>query len=426
MRPPWLDSCGQDESGDELVALKIINTPSGYIAEDEELYIKLSNLQQDGDGIKAVLSVRVKSPIPKSLGIYRLNLLSPQSRSSVSRALAKRYPLDGIGDPWNEIIERVAEECSVHFMSPLEPQVIEPTESSSPRWLIENLVLAESPNLFYGFGGTGKSLLALFIALCVQNGITFFGKTEQAKTLLLDYETDLDEMRRRTTLLLKELDMRLMTPHYIRAHTPLPDMLDALIDICTGHGFRFVVIDSAVCAVGDDLNASQAVARFFAAVRKLNACGVTVLIISHVAKKERESSERTPFGSVYFLNFPRVAWEIQGDWDNDDHSLRLALFCRKSNVGPLKPIGVQMMFTKEGIAVFPADPEGVSGGKETAINLILDLLRRKPMKPKEIAKELELPSGTVWNALYRLKVRGKIEQDEDGVWRAIVPTPVPF
>lgn len=408
------------------MALKIINTPSGYVAEDEELYLKLSNLQQDSDGIKAILSVRVKAPIPRSLGIYRLNLLSPQSRDSVSRALAKRYPLDGIGDPWSEIIERVAEECSVHFMSPFEPLVIEPADVSPPHWLIENLILSESPNLLFGFGGTGKSLLALFMALCVQNGITFFGKTEQAKTLLLDYETDLEEMRRRTTLLLRENDMGLSTPHYIRAHAPLPDMLDALIDICTEHGFRFVVIDSAVCAVGDDLNASQAVARFFAAVRKLNACGVTVLIISHVAKKERESSERTPFGSVYFLNFPRVAWEIQSDWDNDDHSLRIALFCRKSNVGPLKPVGVQMMFTKKGIAVFPADPEGVSGGKETAINLILDLLRRKPMRPKEIAAELDLPRGTVWNALYRLKVRGKVEQVEDGTWRATAPTPVPF
>ncbi len=404
------------------MALRLTNTPGGYIAENEELCIFLSGLHYSDSGINAILRAEAKVPLPRKLGIYRINLLSPKSRDDVAKALSRRYPLDSAS--WNEIIDRISEECAIHFMSPLEPQRLQIRENSSPHFLVENLVLSEAPNLFYGFGGTGKSLLSLFIALCVENGIPFFGRTTQAKTLVLDYETDQDETDRRVTLLARGLERDdLSLPHYVRAHAPLRDMLDALIDICTRGGFRLLIIDSAVCAVGDDLNASQPVAQFFAAVRKLNACGITVLVISHVAKKEKESQERTPYGSVYFLNFARTAWEIRGEWDDENRSFLLGMFCRKSNIGPLKPIGVELIFTGESIAVSPTDPEGVGTGKETAIKMVFELLQERAMKPRDIANELGLPPGTVWNALHRLKVRGKVEQKTGGLWKAVALTP---
>lgn len=258
------------------------------------------------------------------------------------------------------------------------------------------------------------------MALCTQNGIGFFGETEQVKTLYLDWETDYAEMCRRTGMLTKgTLEniayTEIVYPHYLRMSVPLVDALNHLTKLCFYNDYRFIIIDSAFCAVGGNINDAEYVARFHEAVRKLNTLGITTLTISHVSKAARNSSETTPIGSVGFENFPRLAWRLESEWDTELKRCTLVLRCHKSNVGKLNPIGIELTFGSGGVYVSRVEVENPV--QESLTEAILGILSERPRTPREIADELRVKPEKVWNALYRLKKRGRVEATVRGLWR---------
>jgi hypothetical protein len=89
-----------------------------------------------------------------------------------------------------------------HFLTLNTPEKVrkwqaEPIDlaEATPRpveWLVKDLIPARHATNLYGDSGTGKSLIALYLALCVIEGIPFlnFPTTKRGKVLYLDLELD--------------------------------------------------------------------------------------------------------------------------------------------------------------------------------------------------------------------------------------------
>ena len=56
-------------------------------------------------------------------------------------------------------------------------------------WAVENLISEYNPTIIYGPGGSYKSLVALHLALCLQNGLPFHNKkTSKGNVLYISLE----------------------------------------------------------------------------------------------------------------------------------------------------------------------------------------------------------------------------------------------
>lgn len=400
--------------------MEIERIPSGYLVRHRDIILKFKNLYQEKTAVYAIVHVYRTLPQRRNLLITNLNLMATRSVSEVGRILEKQDE-----EPWSTLFPNLVAEIMTDFITPPEPAQLQPAENVSPEWLVEHLILKDAPTILFAPGGSGKSFLSLFIALCVQNSIDFFGNTEQAKVLYLDWEVDKAEAERRLGMIARGLsDIYEVTkyPSYLRMHIPLSDAIDSLLETTTEKGYRMLIIDSAACAVGGDMNDSSVVTKFFSAIRRVNACGITTLIISHVSKADKATEgRRSPVGSVHFENFPRLAWELRSDYDADKYEYVMGLFCRKSNVGNLKPIGLRMSFRNNAVEISPtgAEPLEAMGEKETTTKAIVAALAEKPMTPRELAKELDIKPTVVYSLLSRLRASGKVTQTGYGKWKAV-------
>jgi len=386
---------------------------NGFIAENDVVALKFTNIVAGSDYLSCTLRAYSKIPYPEVKYLTKVNLFNPRTIKDVADALSEIFPGE-----WTPVLRQVFTEVAESILMPFKPEKIEFIENPNPYWLIKNFIVAEAPNIIFAPGGKGKSLLALFVGFCVENAIDFFGQTKQAKVLYLDWETDIEEMKRRATLIKNGLDCeQVKPPDYLRMYARLTDTIDAILEICTEHGYQLVIIDSAACAIGGDINSAQEVIQFFSQIRRMNAAGITTLIISHVSKHDKENHERTPIGSVYFENFPRIAWELRSEYDENQKKYRLGLFCRKSNIGHLSPLGLEMILSPEAFFFIRADVEAMRG-KDTLATAILQVLEEKAMTTKQLAEELGAKTVTVRVTLSRLREQKKVERYGE-LWRLV-------
>lgn len=406
--------------------MEIIKTGASYIVRDGEVEIKFSNLSASGNDINGFIRVLVTVPIKKTLSTSKLNLLAPRSITELANRLNKIYEHN-----WDVTLQAACTRIIEDILTPEEPSQIKLIERTAPVFLIDNFILKQSPTLWFAPGGSGKSFLALLLAICTENGYDFFGKVEKSNTLYLDWETDGAETNRRATMLVKGMEEiygtekeKILLPKYLRMYLPLVETIDSLLDITFNHEIRFVIVDSIAPALGSDLISTAETTKFFSAVRKLNAAGITTLLLTHVSKGEKKGDgKRTPFGSVFFENFPRLTWEIRSEYNEEQKVFSFGIFCRKTNVGKLEPKGISLAFDGDKITMGYIDPDDteISDERQTIQEMILAILhdKDKALTPKELTALLDTSAPNVWNALSRMSKKGLIESAGYGKWKAV-------
>jgi len=85
------------------------------------------------------------------------------------------------------------------------------TRDPPPReWIVEGMIPRAANVLLSAHGGSGKTLLALHLAVCVATGKPFFGQaTKQGKVVALFAEDDAAELHRRLAAVCAALDVRI-------------------------------------------------------------------------------------------------------------------------------------------------------------------------------------------------------------------------
>jgi len=319
--------------------------------------------------------------------------------------------------------DEVVEPCDFPASSPLSNQEVRNTISPfrsgvvpmfgfpdppARRWAVDGIVPEDFVTILGGHGGTGKSLLALFMSHCIATGNDFLGRNvERGSALYVDFEIHDIEHQRRLKAILGGINSDQNDPaianrfFYLAPNGSLsdPSTMDQIRHAAEECNASFVVIDSLSYGMGADVNRQDEVSRV---LQELNTLP-TVLALDHVPKAVSEvyGAKATPLGSVMKTNSARsVLMLSRADGGG------LVLHHKKSNFGRFgDDIGYSMDFSENPETVVLAALEdgdlllqsrGNSGpAYESTLNALRELftLENRPVSVAEVYRYMEETTG---------------------------------
>ena len=377
--------------------------------------VELERLRESHDDVTAECTIAsVLDGEPEMLYFGRINLVSAQTRASLAKSLSERAEnLD-----WYAALNQVAI-LSIHRWREGDSTVllneIEPTTN---RWLLYPYVEYGGPTTLYAKGSSGKSYLALAIALSVQTGRALVGRLmgEPANVLYLDWETSADAHAERLGALCRAAGCPVPAIAYRRMNTTLPNAIDIIQREVARLHIGLMIVDSMALAGGGEVNESSTALAVFNAIR---AIGVPCLCLHHRSKGE---GAETAIGSVYYENSSRIMWQLEKSEQEGETGIAMSLVCTKANNGQRLPRhAYRLDFVNDPetdrtleASIKRIDPMSVSEFEEKAplSQRIYNLLTHEaPLEPDAIAQELgldEKQARQVGPWCSRLKKKGRL------------------
>ena len=271
------------------------------------IYSKFSTTK---DGIeKATVRVKYQEKTVHWPNRVSINVSSGQTQSIESAA--KRCNQSQSGVKWGALLD----EASTYVIE--EREKGNPVEnlkygtiSESAQYIVEPFLVSSQSNLLYGDGGLGKSWFALYLGALVASGKRHGGLTpEPGNVMYVDYEVDKQDMENRFIALCNGLGIEPPDFLYLKQEKSINHDQARMAQLVAEHNIQFMIIDSAAMACGGEPEAADVATRYWNALRTL---GCTTLTIAHVSKTEAsEKGTSTPYGSVFWRNYARNAWEIK-------------------------------------------------------------------------------------------------------------------
>lgn len=205
-------------------------------------------------------------------------------------------------------------------------------------WLLEDFLPMDFPTTLYSNGGSGKSYLAVHLAIkiCLGNE-TFLNRrfySEPINTLYLDFELDKIELTRRALEVAKAMGMDAIPANffYKSPESKISSLLRELPGFIKNNDIKFLVIDSMGSAGLDSLDEKSVIEVY----SKLRQLGLSTLVIDHQSKMQSQDSpdNKSPFGSVYKYNMSRSVIHLVHE-KNIENGFTVKLVHKKSNFGKL-------------------------------------------------------------------------------------------
>ena len=269
-------------------------------------------------------------------------------------------------------------------------------EATDEGMLVTPLFPANEPSIIFGEGGTGKSVITLWLAGLVSEGFGFDWVSAKKKNVLyLDYETSEAEFKRRGDKLSKGmgLDMPYANIWYRRYNSPLVDMVEHLREEIDRNDIGFIVVDSVGYACPEPISDKET-NKYFNAMRTFPE--VTFINIAHTSKEN--IAKKTPFGSVFWWNG-----------------------ARSINNGSLqKPIGFNLKFLPDSIMINNADAKEIQNYEvaRTRTDEIYQILARSSEKLNlnEILYALELDESKLNSVRASMSRNDNMIHFGNGLW----------
>ena len=355
---------------------------------------------------------------PGLLHSARLNLMSTQARGSLAKALSGRVnEID-----WPGLLEQLCY-LAVNEYRDGEPPVnlcaVDPYQQT--RWLLYPYVERGGPTIMFGEGGSGKSVLAMWMALHIALGPRDQqGQSQDSKPVLyLDYETSQEVHAERMNALCAGLgiDLEARPPiYYRRMKSSLSQSAQAIRRDIDKLGIGMVVVDSLGGAGDGPPEESGTAITLFQSIRSFP---VPALCIHHKRKGNGQRGENQRdrlFGSVYYLNFARMAWEIACEDDEGADVKTVGLIHCKANNGRLqKRHALQIEFENDAeldrctsIIIRKMDMADVPelAGRVSLRDRIVNELERHAMTANDLSDALSTDVNQVKVRLSQLKKTG--------------------
>lgn len=307
-------------------------------------------LREKSDGLHGEVRVQQIDDAGTPTGTVhsaRLNLSSTSQRQTLVRQLSKRSK----GEPidWDSYVEEACIKTTTRFRqgSPAVDLSLG-QEEAEDRYAVYPLLPLGETCILYGDGGSGKSYLALSLALAVATSHPLPGGIRPlvtGSTLYLDYETDHKGQIRRLRRLSRGLGLPDPPPfYYRRLDRALADDVQTIREDVRRLTPALFIVDSIAPACGGEPESAEVILRFMNTIRSV-APTATRVIISHISKGDLEKRRAKPFGSTFTRNAARACWEIRRSNEEETDTLTLALFHDKSNDDRLhRPIALKFGF----------------------------------------------------------------------------------
>tara|TARA_Y100000310_G_scaffold106109_1_gene104635 strand:+ start:392 stop:1624 length:1233 start_codon:yes stop_codon:yes gene_type:complete len=368
-----------------------------YTWEEEQVQVIVQRIREDSRHTPSA-EIRIRGKAEGHIHTTRINLLSTQARNQVARHCASRCTA---GRDWDAIVEQFTVMTLDHWRQG-EPVVNLGTVKPPPEpiYRLTPLLLEGETTLIYGDGGIGKSYIAAYLASQVDQGIKMGKYTPiQGKVLYLDYETNREIAARRFQAITRGFGFSETSGVLYRfCFQPLAADIAEIQKIVAEEDIEFIVVDSAGPACGGDPESASSAINYFTSLRSLRK---TTLTIAHRSK----SGSVGPFGSVYWVNYPRATYELKKSQEMDDDVMHVALIHKKANEGRLQePISFKFTFRLGSVTVAEElleDVPGFVGELPIAEQLFQTLQEYGPQSARDLASLTGLQLASIHVILSR-------------------------
>ena len=368
-----------------------------YSWKEERVDVTVQRIREDSRHTPSA-DIRIRATPEGHIHFTRINLLSTQARNQVSRHCAGRCTR---GRDWDAIVEQFCVMTLDHWRQG-EPVVnlgtVKPPKE--PVYRLRPFLLENEATLIYGDGGIGKSYVAAYLASQVDQGVKL-GNFEpiQGRVLYLDYETNREIAARRFQALARGFGFGENSNVLYRfCFQPLASDISEIQKIVAEEKIECVVVDSAGPACGGDPESAASAINYFTALRSLRK---TSLTIAHRSK----SGSVGPFGSVYWVNYPRATYELKKAQETGENAMHVAMIHRKVNEGQLQePVAFRFTFHSGAVTVAEEPLEDVPGfvtELPMSQQLAIAIEEHGPMTAKELAEMTQLNLGSIQVTLSR-------------------------
>ena len=288
----------------------------------------------------------------------RQNLSAPKGRMDFAKSLQARVKDERID--WQDVIEQAFVAVLV-AESKGEPIVDIDGFDEAPEfrsYALDPICPRGEPTILFAPGGTGKSYLALALALSVQLGRELVPGIPPAMTgpvLYLDWETNAKTVKTRIRKLSEGMGFDPPRIAYRRCVAPLADDAEQLATEIAKRGIVFCIIDSTGAATGSQGeygDANEGALKFFEAIRVLGS-DLTVLAIDHVAKqgpiRKGQQPTSNPYGSVYKVNAARSVWRVDETGRGEDDVTISLCHTKVNDSKRYRPIHYRLVWSPDGV-----------------------------------------------------------------------------
>jgi hypothetical protein len=310
-----------------------------------------------------------------------------------------RMALSGVTDDEKEVARRMHYGERYVRRTIGERTAIDLRHGPPPPQLAGAFLTSEGPTVLYARGGTGKGLLACWLARhLVRDGGT---------VMVVDFEGHEMEWGSRLRGL-GPTDDELARIHYrapfgsdwTAPTGALSAVADAVRDDAARLGVTYLMVDSYSVATsnGDTMGGEAAAREYFSGLARI---GLPSLTIAHVRGDSGKFPER-PFGSVFVHNLARETWAVERIGDDDPDAIdpdeirfgpyvvALELRNKKANARPKSAAQfVTFSFFADGTIEVASDQPG---GRSVA-DLAADALADGPLPIHKIAEAIAEDTG---------------------------------
>jgi len=206
-----------------------------------------------------------------------------------------------------------------------------------PSWLIDHYLIKNGVTLIAGTDGAGKSLLALYLSLCLNNGKSLFSSeewdkyeqlnTKKSKVLYFDEENNLPSVKSRLYQLKNSMNINVDSIMFSSMQNIVIDNdFDerVFIEIIKQHKPDVIVLDSLVRFFNGDENSANDMKKLFSVLKKCNSSYNTSSILLHHVNKTKKYGriEKTDIrGSSDITAFPDVILGLNKIKTNEDNKI---------------------------------------------------------------------------------------------------------
>jgi hypothetical protein len=293
-------------------------------------------------------------------------------------------------------------------------------EEPGPRIeIVERLIPEGYSTVLFGDGGTGKSYLALGLAMCVAAGQPFVRLAVRSSGVLyLDWELNPEEFQRRGFSIARGLGLSRppTNMYYAQVARPFSSLVRQVKSFVDQQQVGLVILDSVGLACAMDPELAREMIGFFALLRSL---GVTILTVDHQSKLQegQHYAAKSPFGSAYKSHLARSVIQVERV-GGDDGWLSLRLHQKKRTFGPLShELGITLRFDQVGgmdiVRVSAWDPQRAPEASQHVTDqqkLGHSLRKDGPATSDVLAQRTGVHPKTVRNHMARLRKAGKVQE----------------
>ena len=368
------------------------------IWETDKILVRADRLSEDSRyNVHCEIAVKSTIPgLPEHIHQARVNLVSTTARRTLIRELETRAS----ELPWAGMVEELCVRVLNAYRQG-EPliQMAEHQVSDSLAWRLAPLLEEGQSTVFYGQGETGKTWIALLLALGITAPTAVVGfSPEPGNVLYLDYETRPDDIWHRLDMITNGLGISIPDGFYYRR---MLQSLAADTEVVQRYviekNISLVVVDSAALAAMEPEKSEGATA-YFQALRSLRCTTLTVAHTEATGKQDR------PFGSIFWRNIPRANFRFRSNSDAGSPELVVGIKQTKANNNRRMPdLGISLKFDDNRVTFHRTNLLDVEEMADTQPlrDRIAHLLRHGALSSAEIAEQLDHNPQLVRNTLSR-------------------------